>query len=118
MKRPFYVAPVEKIQVKNFTATEHTEKVVQARITLQKDVLFYKNIFGVLIRFSDSCPIATYTEVKDYMAPYIYGKHDGIYTSGEFVDENNLKPVQITKEEVKVLKLQRRAPKKEQRKRR
>ena len=118
MKRPYYVAPVEQIHVKNFTATDHTAKVVQARITLQKDVLFYRNIFGVLIRFSDSCPLATYIEAKDYMAPYIYGKHDGIYTSSEFVDEDNLKPIHVSKEQEKVLKKERRMQRKEQRKRR
>lgn len=112
--RQYYKGNVEILRVKNLTVNNSTPKVVQERVVVNKDVLFYKTRLGVIIRFQDKCPIPSYNEVVDYMSRHINGKSEpGVHESGIFLAEDSLVPVNISKEEEKKLIKQRRKQKKE-----
>jgi hypothetical protein len=115
--KQYYKGNVEVLKVKNLTINKNTPNIVQKRLVVNRDVLFYKTRLGVIIRFEDKCPIPTYHEVLDYMSKYLNGESEpGTYTSGTYVAVDSLKPIEISKEEEKKLIKERKLQKKLQRK--
>ena len=81
--RQYYKGNVEVLRIKNLTINKNTPQIIQERIIVNKDVLFYQTRLGVIIRFEDKCPIPTYQEVIDYMSKHLNGESNpGTYTSG------------------------------------
>ncbi len=98
--RRYYKGNVEVLKVTNLTIDKNVKNIIQKRVIVKKDELFYKNMFGVIIRFDDRCPIPTYDEVIDYMERHLIGESGpGNYCSGSYVDEESLEMVELTSAE-------------------
>lgn len=110
--KKYYRGNVESLVV-NLKVNDQAKSVLKKRVVIQENVLFYKNFFGVIIRFEDGCPLPTYVEATDYMEDYLSGQvPEGKHYSVPFFDEKRLTPVGITRAEEKVLKMQRKEAKK------
>lgn len=115
--KQYYRGNVEILRIKNLTINKNTPQIIQERIVVNRDVLFYKTCLGVIIKFEDKCPIPTYREVTDYMSKHINGESGpGIYNSGTYVAEDSLQRIGMTKNEEKRLIKERRIQRKLQRK--
>ena len=115
--KKYYKGNVEILKIKNLTIDKKTPQIVQKRIVVNRDVLFYETRLGVIIRFEDKCPIPTYREVLDYMSKHLNGESSpGTYVSGTYVAVDSLKPIEISKDEEKKLIKERKEHRKFQRK--
>ena len=115
--KKYYKGNVEVLKIKNLTIDKKTPQIVQKRIVVNRDVLFYETRLGVIIRFEDKCPIPTYHETLDYMSKHLNGESSpGTYVSGTYVAVDSLKPIEISKDEEKKLIKQRKEQRKSQRK--
>lgn len=102
--KKYYIGPVEIIKVTNLKINEQAPKIMQERVILQQNVLFYQNKFNVMIRFEDKCPLATYDEALFYMDRCLTNQHQNeVYCSFPFFDIKNLTRIEITKEKEKEL---------------
>lgn len=100
--KKYYTGSLEVLKVTNLTVSKQAPSIIQERIVLREDVLFYQNCFGVILCFEDKCPLPTYDEVLSYMDKYLNGEcPNGTYYSGSFYDENNLARIEITKRATK-----------------
>lgn len=115
--KQYYKGNVEVLRIKNLTVNENTPKIVQERIIVSKDVLFYKTRLGVIIRFEDKCPMPSYQEVVEYMANHLNGNSGpGTYTSGTYISLESLKEAHVSKENEKKLIKERKEQRKLQKK--
>ncbi len=95
--KKYYTGSIERLVIKKLNIGDEATRIVQERCIIRKDVLFYKNIMGVVIRFEDKEPMPTYEETSGYMDKYLSESYPaGAYSSGPFFDENQLTRVEMT----------------------
>lgn len=108
----YYTGTSKKLKVKSVEIYEEIVSISFEKTVIKKEELFYKNIFGNLMRFSDKYPIPDIQEARKFLIEQVlYVKNKGPEISCYFTEYQELVPYPMTKEKEKKLIKQRRKDK-------
>ena len=108
----YYTGTSGKLKVKSVETYEGSVSISFEKTIIKKEELFYKNIFGNLMRFSDKYPIPDIQEAREFLINQVlYVKKKSPERSCYFTEYQELVPYPMTKEKEKKLIKQRRKDK-------
>lgn len=108
--KKYYKGNINTVYIKNLCIDkDKISNIDLGHKVLEKDVLFYENFLGVIVRADDGYPTLEPSEAEYLVCNDV--KRLGIKaanTSCQYYDLNSFKSTEISKEEEKVLALKRR----------
>lgn len=114
--KQYYTANINGLKIKSLEPNkENIQRISFESIIIKKDVIYYRARAGRLIEANNGYPTNTLYEAEDWLEDLAKKKYYNEELLKQqivrYIDENSLKPIEVTKEQEKILKKERKSRK-------